>query len=221
MKRIVYSFWMGALILLSSCTRFIHWTYHTFHEPEYIAVDLTPARAHLCTIRAYHQFNTIALFDVLWLCDAVRMVYAELYVCKRCKTLEQKELIMERQLQENNHFITFYVLMPEKDGIAFGSQLGKWSCALEINGVIYSPCKVKIIDELAYEWRTIFDDRYTPFKTTYEVQFAAHDLEGNPLITPATDVITLCVSSTQFREYCTFYPKPPLVVAHHDHNRPI
>lgn len=203
MKHTGYFLALCAIIATPSCTRFATWTRKTFHMPDKIDVDLAPARTHLCSVRSYDQFNTVALFDVLWLSDIVKSTYAELFAVKWCKKDEVVAEIVERFLADNDE-IVFYILIAEKEGIAFRHQLGKWSFTLEVDGKQYAAHSLRIIDDLPYEFRKIFGDLYNPFKTCYEMKFFAYTSQGLPIITPQTDVIRLCVSSTEYREFCVF-----------------
>lgn len=217
MKRFASKISICALLFFSSCSRFKHWTYHTFHSPEKLESNLDLAHGHLRRVRSYYQLNTVALFDVLWLSDEVRQTYVDLYVQKHCATPENMNYQLREQLHENDHYITFYIMMSEQEGIAFEDRFGKWTVSLDIGDFSYAPVSVKIIDDLAYEWRKILGDSYNCFKTPYEVKFDARNFKNLPLLNSSATGFKLCISSIDFREYCYFSLEPEQIRLHHVH----
>ena len=217
MRRFASILGIFALLFFSSCSRFKHWTYHTFHSAEKLESDLGLAHGHLRRVRSYYQLNTVALFDVLWLSDEVRQTYVDLYAQKYCARPEDINYELKHQLHENDHFITFYIMMSEEEGIAFGDKFGKWTVSLDVGDFSYAPVSVKIIDDLAYEWRKILGDSYNCFKTPYEVKFDTRTLQGSPILNSLVSDFTLCVSSIDFREYCYFSLEPEQIQLHHVH----
>ena len=220
MKRITLLSAFCALVLLSSCSRLMHWTYHTFHEPDYIKVDLMPVRYRfLRTIRAYDQLNTVALFDVLWLSYEVIDAYSILYALRRGQDKAYEASIRECRLDElERDSFSFIVLIAQEDGLAFGNLHGKWGVALEIENRTYCPKKVSIIDDFEYEYKAIFGDFYNRFKTPYLVQFDAYDEYGSPVMPNSSDLVSLLFTTVDYREYCTFALEgPPEGPGHHQH----
>ncbi len=202
---LTYMLVLASLFQLSGCSRILRWGKYTFCQAHTISVDISPAYAYVRTLRLYDQFNTVAIADVIWLSDTVRTVYADLYSCQRCKSPEHRQAFLRRQLQENNHFITFYVLMP-KDSVpsfSFGTTFGIWSVTLVINGTCFSPREVKAVD-LAPEYQRIFGNRYNRYKSAYLIQFDACNLEGHTLISPVSTTIHLVFKSIYYSMCATW-----------------
>lgn len=154
---------------------------------------------YCCTIKyirslhIYDQFQTVAHFDALWLSDEIRTRYAELYADKRQLCPDRYHAFLRRQMEENQHFISFYVLavipgdlnhalLPEKNAL--------WSVVLEVDGATYQPSEVKVVD-LPPEYFFMFGKLWTRFKVPYLVKFDVHDVNGNPILTSSTNELVL------------------------------
>jgi hypothetical protein len=176
------------LLLLPSCSRIIDWGERNFMQAPSLQTEITKAQDYIRSVTMYDQLSTRARFDVLWLSDDVRMNYANLYALKFGKTEEQKKVFLRRQLEENNHFITFYVLSLYE--YPLGDSGSEWTLFLKINDKNYAPIEIKTA-ELAPEYKYIFGKKYNRFKVPYSVKFDAKDINDQFLITPATKNITL------------------------------
>src|SRR5579863_6579148 len=176
------------LVLLPGCGRWIDWGHRTFEQTPTINSPVAAAQKYIRSVTSYDQLTTTARFDVLWLSDDVRTNYADLYALKFAKTDEQKKTFLRRQLEENNHFISFYVLSLYDQPL--GETNNDWNLFLTIDDKNYSPIEVKSV-ELAPEYMHIFGKKYNRFKVPYSVKFDAKDIDDNFLITPETKNITL------------------------------
>lgn len=176
------------LVLLPSCGRIIDWGERTFVQAPLLQPDIQQAQNYIRSVALYDQLTTRARFDALWLSDDVRTNYINLYALKFGKTEEQKNICLRRQLEENNHFITFYVLSTYDCPLA--DQSNEWTLFLEINGKNYAPIEVKAL-ELLPEYMYIFGKKYNRFKVPYSVKFDAKDINDQSLITADTKKITL------------------------------
>jgi len=176
------------LLLLPSCTRVIDWGKKTFEQISTSAPDNTKAQDYLRSVVLYDQLTTRARFEALWLSDAVRIHYTNIYALKFGKTEEQKKTFLRRQLEENNHFIVFYVLSLYE--YPLGDVHSEWTLFLEINDKYYNPIEIKSI-ELSPEYIYIFGKKYNRFKVPYSVKFDAKDINDQLLITPETKSIIL------------------------------
>jgi hypothetical protein len=184
--RVLYS--IALLVLLPSCGRIIDWGKRNFIQAPSLNADISQAQNYIRSITMYDQLTTCARFDALWLSDDVRMNYANLHALKFGKTEEQKKSFLRRQLEENNHFITFYVLSQYEHTL--GDVGSDWTLFLTIDDKNYAPIEVKAI-ELAPEYMYIFGKRYNRFKVPYSVKFDAKDINDQFLITDETQKITL------------------------------
>lgn len=182
------------ILLLPSCGRLVDWGTRTFEQTPTVNATVADAQKYIRSVTSYDQLTTTARFDVLWLSDAVRTNYADLYALKFAKTDEQKKIFLRRQLEENNHFISFYVLSLYDQPL--GDTNSDWTLFLNIDDKNYSPIEIKSV-EIAPEYIHIFGKKYNRFKVPYSVKFDAKDINDNFLITPETKNITLHCRSLQ------------------------
>lgn len=183
---IVYIIMM--ILLLPSCGRLIDWGNRTFEQTPTMNATVAEAQKYIRSVTSYDQLTTRARFDVLWLSDTVRTTYTDLYALKFAKTDEQKKIFLRRQLEENNHFISFYVLSLYENPL--GDPSSDWTLFLTIDDKNYSPIEIKTV-ELTPEYIHILGKKYNRFKMPYNVKFDAKDINDDLLITPETKHITL------------------------------
>ena len=177
-----------ALLLLPSCGRIVDWGERTFVQAPSLQASITQAQKYIRSVTMYDQLTTRARFDALWLSDNVRINYADLFALKFGKTEEQRKIFLRRQLEENNHFITFYVLSLYE--YPLGDVHSEWALFLEIDDKHYAPIEVKSV-ELSPEYIHIFGKKHNRFKVPYSVKFDAKDINDQFLITPDTQKVTL------------------------------
>lgn len=152
------------------------------------------AQTYVRSITVYDQFTTMGMFDALWLSDVVRTTYARLYAFRRGKSVDFKKTFLRRQLEENKHFLTFYVLSPYE--FPLGETQSRWVLFLDIDGRIFHPAEIKVV-ELDPEYKAIFGKKFTRFKESYNVKFDAKDIEEQPIITSETKKLTLYFRSIE------------------------
>lgn len=194
-------FFMGLLVLvfLPGCgCRVIQWGKDWCNQGSNVPNLYGAAACYLRSISVYDQFTTLAMFDALWLSDEVRTMYVNMCAYKTCKTQDQRDTILRRQLAENEHYISFYVIslyevpLKEKEGV--------WTISLEVDDACYMPVEVKAVD-LSPEYEAIFGKRLTCFKVPYIVRFDAYDTNKCALITSTTKSIKLIFRSV-IKECC-------------------
>ena len=176
------------LIALPGFGRVIDWGKKSVDQGENIKKDLTKAKNHIVSSRIYDQFELVGSFDSLWLTDEVREAYADLYVLKRGRTEVEKKIFLRRQLEENNHFISFYMLSVAD--IVIGDKDSVWTVLLRIGDYNFMPTEFRSI-ELSSEYKSIFGKKFNRFKNAYIVRFNAKDIEDRSIIQPDTDTISL------------------------------
>jgi hypothetical protein len=176
------------LLLLPGCGRVIDWGSKTFIQSPMIESDIVTAQKYIRSVTTYDQLTTRARFDALWLSDEVRKNYINLFAAKFGKTDEQKKTFLRRQIEENNHLISFYVL--SLHDYPLGDLHSEWTLFLNIDGKNYAPIEIKTV-ELSPEYIYIFGKKYNRFKVPYSVKFDAKDVNDEPLITESTERITL------------------------------
>jgi len=181
------------LLLLSGCKRMVDWTAQNFNQAQTIEIPLKRVKPYLRTAAVHHQLSTCAIFDALWISDVVRYAYAEVAMVRTGKTNEQYQTFLRRQLEENKHYITFYLL--SEYNVPVGDT-ADWQVLLRVAGHVYQPCELKTV-ELTPEYRAFFAKRFSKLKVAYLVKFVAQDMDEQPLIVPTTSTIELCLNSTQ------------------------
>jgi len=181
MKRdVLYSIpLLCCLFLLSGCGRILDWGKEQFDQGKNLNSDISVAKSYIRSTRVYDQFTLVGAFDALWLSDEVRVNFADLHACKHGKSDEQKQVFLRRQLAENDHYISFYVLSPTN--ISLGEQHSEWQVFLRIDCKNYRPIEMKLVDLLP-EYKYIFGDKFNKFKYAYLVLFDAKDVEEHCLI---------------------------------------
>lgn len=190
MKKDITFFLLFSFSLMTApgCGRLIDWGKSSIEQGENIKKESLTGTDHIISSRIYDQFLLVGAFDSLWLTDDVREAYADLYVLKRGRTDVEKKVFLRRQLEENNHFISFYILSVAD--IVIGEKDSAWTVLLRIGEYNFVPTEFKAV-ELSPEYRSIFGKKFNRFKTAYIVRFNAKDIEERPLIQPDTDVVSL------------------------------
>ena len=190
-----------ALASLSGCGRIIEWGKDNFYQGEEVKKYSAIPRKYLRSVVAYSQFMTQAVYDAIWLSDPVRTAYVDAFSDRTGKTEEQKNMLLRRELEENNHYIVFYVL--SLYNVPLGDPAGDWSVYLKLNDAVYHPVETKYID-LCPEFQSFFGKVYNRFKQSYQVKFDARDVDGQSLITPETTSIQLYFRSVKKEVHLTW-----------------
>ncbi len=200
---LVYRVWalLSLLFVLSGC-RYKTWGESVFNQGCKLDKYQEATCEYLRTVHVYDQFTTLGHFEILWLSNEVRRVYSKLYAQQHCYNDERYKIFLRRQLEENNHYITFYVLaaLPHSRGTLLSEETSEWSLCLEVDGYSYPPHTIKTI-ELKPEYKHLFSRAYTHFKTPYIVTFEARDIEGSPLIHSAGQTLRLHFNRIGRTEY--------------------
>lgn len=153
---------------------------------------------YLRTVPVYYQFQTRAIFDVIWLSDEVRTAYAHAYSKRRGKDLSAQEVVLKRELEENQLSIAFYVLadIRTKTRKALSDKGAYWTVYLETElGERIESMSVKEV-ELEPEYVAWFAHRFNLFKDAYLVKFPVTNAEGKRYF-GAENRVTLIFSSPE------------------------
>ena len=193
-KKYWYCFVTFCLIFLSGCTRIANWAQCNFYQGQQAVIDTATVRSYIQSLTLYDQFTTVAQFDVLWLSDAVRTEFVQTHAHSLGKTQEQTDMLLQRQIDENNHFITFFVLTPYD--MVLGQPNAEWMLFLEIQQTTFVPIEIKTI-ELSPIYQFYLGKKYNRFKNVYQVKFDARNAQDAPIITAETEHIALHFRSTQ------------------------
>lgn len=163
------------LVLLSGCGTVTDLVKENFPQGKESKDYKKKAKQYLRRVNIYDQFNTVGLFDALWLSDEVRTMYSDINADMHGKTTQEKHAFLRRQLKENDQFISFYVLSTHNNPLSIKPV--PWALYLVIDGEKYMPFEVKAV-ELVSEYKTIFGSMFNNHKTPYEVRFERNDSNG-------------------------------------------
>lgn len=200
MKR-YHGVFLVLIVFLSGCGRIIDWGKANFYQGEETKKYFAIPRQYLRSVVAYDQFMTQAVFDAIWLSDLVRTAYVDAFSARTGKSEEQKNMLLRRELEENNHYISFYVL--SLYNVPLGDTNSTWSVYLAVDDVIYHPAEIKYID-LTPEFQSFFGKVCNRFKTAYHIKFDAKDVDCNAIITAQTSHIQLYFRSVKKEVYLTW-----------------
>jgi hypothetical protein len=191
--KIVKAVCVGSFIcLLSGCTKIIEWGKSSFTPAQDIPINKKTIKPFVKGITVYDELDTVAKFDALWLSDAVRTEYARLHAYAQGKSDEFYQALLRRQLEENKHFITFYIL--SLYDAPLGDADSAWHFFLQVDGKNIAPSEIKSIDLLP-EYKTFFGAHLTRFRAPYRVMFDARDIDDNDILTPETKNLDLIFRS--------------------------
>lgn len=180
-------------MLLPGCGRIVDWGKTNFYQAKELTDFSDEIKPCLRTITIYDQLETKAIFDALWLSDAVRMAYAKLHTLRQGKNEEKYQLSLRRQLEENNHYVTFYILSTYE--VKLGVPESQWSFFLLVDGREYHPFELKEI-ELPYEYQLFFGKRWNRFKVPYLIRFKSMT-DDEQIIKEEANSMSLIVRSGQ------------------------
>ena len=167
---------LGILFLLPGCGgNIVDWADETFSQGRINKDHENTVKPFLRGIRLYDQFDTLAIFDAIWLSDTVRTAYAQVYAKMMGKDEEAYIDFLRRELSANTYFVSFYVL--SQKSIPLTDLPPLWVVHLEVDGKKYLPAEIKAV-ELAAEYLGFFGKRVNNHKEPYEIRFDRKDAEG-------------------------------------------
>lgn len=196
MKRVVGCCFSAVIALLSipGCGKIVDWSKSNFYQGQEYDTYKDQIKPFIRSVTLYDQLTTQAHFDALWLSNEVRSAFADLHAARLSKSPEHKNVFLRRQLEENNHYISFYILS------FYGAKLAApethWTFFLEVDGKTYQPAEIKLKD-LPYEYQVFFGNLFNRFKEPFHLRFNARDIEDNIIITPHTRDMKLHIRSAQ------------------------
>lgn len=182
-------------LLLPGCMKYYELSTTEFPQGSLVEQKANLAQQYLRSIKLYDQFATVALFDSLWLSPDVRTYFAKRFCDKRGKDSETHKAIQNRQLEETNHWIGFYVLadIRTRNHTSLNEKNAAWTFYLTVNKTTkLEPISMKEA-ELEPEYLALFGRCFNNFKTTYLVKFPAYGLDGKPYINSANPELSLHV----------------------------
>ena len=185
------------LVLFPSCIKYYKVIKNEFPQGEKRKDRREVAYNFLRTSKVYDQFVTQAIFHTLWLSNDVRAAYIDDFSGRRGKQADARDALLKRQLEENRHWISFYVLadLRNRQHVALNDKNAFWTMYIETqDGKKIEPISIKNVD-LEPEYQRYFGHRYTPYKDMYLVRFPAKSLNGKKYLKKDDDSFKLMISS--------------------------
>jgi hypothetical protein len=165
------------VVSLSSCIKYYETIKTEFPQGSELEDKREVVANNLRSTVIYDQFSTVAIFNALRLSDEVRMAYVDIYTRKRGIEGEAKEALLKRQLEENKHWISFYLLadIRDKTYVSLSEKSSYWTPFLQLgDNVKVTPLSIKEVD-IEPEYQFFFGTKFNLFKIAYLVKFPARD----------------------------------------------
>ena len=135
MKRMVYLLALMAIIMvvLPGCgCRVIDFAKASFNQGQPLPDCYVCGQSHVRSMALYDQFETLAIFDALWVSHEVLDAYADLWALKNGWQGAERESFLQSQITEHEPWITFYLL--SLYDVPMMCQPAMWSVLLEVDG---------------------------------------------------------------------------------------
>jgi hypothetical protein len=184
----------GIIIFFSGCGRVVDWATDSLYQGDDVEDYAEVPREHMRSITVYDQLSTHGKFDVMWLSDAVRIAYAQSHAQKYALDKDRQDAFLRRQLEENRHFIVFYVLVNNQ--MTLVESAANWALSLEVANRVFVPSEIKEVD-LTPEYRAFFGKKYNRFKVAYCVKFDAKDTDDNDVLSENVQQMIMHVTSVK------------------------
>ena len=170
------------LLLLPGC-RAIDWSLRHFEQGEPRSNGKAEVRAAVRTARIYtDQYETVGLFDALYLSPQVRAAYVDAYIAKRGLGQSSKSKLLHEQNQDAKTRIDFYLAAYVPDHIIKPNEKeALWGVCLKYGDQYLQPRSIKAA-ELAAEYNYFLLGILSKHKTVYEVTFDAVLDDGKKLL---------------------------------------
>ncbi len=193
MKYLKEAVLLAGLVGLPACDRgVINWAEDIFEQSKTHDIDKKLVKKYLKSVRVYDQFDTIAIFDVLWLSNDIRGVYSHLHTTMSGIHKEASTAFLRRQFKANEHYLIFYIL--STDDIVLNAIPAPWMIHIKLGEKTYTPLEVKSL-EMSPEYKTIFGSLLTNHKRPYEVKFDRKDPDGKDIMNTDIKTMTFSMSS--------------------------
>lgn len=182
MKKIQLVSLTTLVVLLTGCGGALKkWKEETFAQAEsYKSREHeSVVKEYFKSLSLYDQFETIGIFDALWLSDEIKTVVSDIHVQLLGKNKEVRNNFLRRQLKDNSDYVSFYVL--SQHGISLVDHPTQWHLHLVTEGGNYSPASVKLI-EVTPEYRIVLAKKFTSHKDVYEVKFLRKNSKGKDIL---------------------------------------
>lgn len=223
MKKLICLFFI--VLLLPSCVQYVNWFNCTFmggKKNDVSSIEL--AYPYICAMHMYHQFQTVGLFDALWLTRDSISVFAELKANRLGLDCKEEQKIFKKEFSKTKNKLVFYLLVPKKTKrqiVKTDSSNFPWAVYLSINTGYkcqnFQPSLIKKIFKLRPEYHfilsynynkfVILNDNYLNFRQPYRIEFDLKSI-SKAITINNIEAISLIVSSVQYRSSCCTWELP-------------
>ncbi|MFA5306552.1 MAG: hypothetical protein WC365_03820 [Candidatus Babeliales bacterium] len=166
---------LSVLSLTTSCVKYYDLVKSEFPQGGRLPDQSAVAQRYRREVTLYSEFRTRAVCTALWCADEWRKAYVDVFGAKRGLSAEAREEMLKRQLEENQHWITFYLLADVRDKTftSLGDSTASWSVYAEVDGKKMPPAPkkegIKEI-ELDPEIQLFFGPTFNLFKGAYLIR---------------------------------------------------
>ena len=184
------------LFTLPGCIKYYELSDSEFNQGKPLDDNRDVAVAYRRSVTIYDQFKTQAIFDGLWLSDTVRSTYVDMHASKRGIQGDGKEELLKRQLEENNHWLSFILLADIRDKLfaSMSEPASTWTAHAVVDNVKLVAESVKEFD-MDPEFQLLFGKTWNPFKTAYMVKFPLESVLAHKIASGEHKEVKLVISS--------------------------
>lgn len=202
------------------CRRYYEWGKKFFIQVDKRSIELCHARSYHGSVHIYHGFETVGMFDILWISDEVSDWYYDQIQKRYALSDEALDAIKKDDEHNRTNFVTFYLLMTEPNDVTFFPQVGvdvtsEWSTVLGVNGDEYRAQEVKEVD-LVPEYKELFCEYQSPYqlieeshiryRNIHRVRFNRYDEDKQDLLADGND-LKFILRSTRYEIVFAWNPE--------------
>lgn len=196
----MYSCMLVMLFFMTSCVKYYDLITSEFPQGKDLPDKREIVARYMQTATVYDEFQTVAVFNALWLSYEVRAAYVDVYCSKRGLSPDEREEMLKRQLEENKYWVSFYVLadVRSKTNASLSDQNPMWTLHLKLGEYeTLVPESIKEVD-LDPELQLLFGSRFNLFKTAYLVKFPLQPVPSTSTTEPgSSEVVSVEVETAK------------------------
>lgn len=185
------------LFFMTSCVKYYDLVKSEFPQGKDQPDQRTIAANYQRTATVYDEFQTKGVFNALWLSDELRTAYVDVYCDKRGLSCDEKEEMLKRQLEENKHWVSFYVLadIRSRTNASLSDENAMWTLYAKLGEYeTIVPESIKEID-VEPEFQLFFGKTFNLFKAAYLVKFPITSVTADKLARCNITLVRLIVKS--------------------------
>lgn len=187
---------IASMVVFSGCMKTYEYLKTEVPQGKEQLVERQTLSGSLASQAVYDEFETKAIFDVLWLSNFVREKNARIIARMQGKDEAALRGLIRRALAQNTESVSFYILADIRDGekSLLVDENPAWSLVLESKeGGSIEPQSIASV-ELQTSWQSLFGPACNRYKKAYLVSFPLKDIRG-VLVRPEQEPFTLSIRS--------------------------